>query len=64
MNCNTNSLANTGRNTIKETNEQYAERMDKIEDLYVCIDRLVKWGYKDLAFTVYIEVDKLRIHWK
>jgi len=64
MNCNTNSLADTGRNTIKETNEQYAERMDKIEDLYVCIDRLVKWGYKDLAFTVYIEVDKLRIHWK
>jgi len=48
----------------KETNEQYSERMDKIEDLYVCIDRLVKWGYKDLAFTVYIEVDKLRIHWK
>jgi len=38
--------------------------MDKIEDLYVCIDRLVKWGYKDLAFTVYIEADKLRIHWK
>ena len=64
MNCNTNSLADAGRNTIKETNEQYAERMDKIEDLYVCIDRLVKWGYKDLAFTVYIEVDKLRIHWK
>ena len=64
MNCNTNSLADAGRNTIKETNEQYAERMDKIEDLYVCIDRLVKWGYKDLAFTVRSEADKLRIHWK
>ena len=64
MNCNTNSLADAGRNTIKETNEQYAERMDKIDDLYVCIDRLVKWGYKDLAFTVRSEADKLRIHWK
>jgi len=64
MNCNTNSLADAGRKATKETNEQYAERMDKIEDLYVCIDRLVKWGYKDLAFTVYIEADKLRIHWK
>ena len=64
MNCNTNSLADAGRKATKETNEQYAERMDKIEDLYVCIDRLVKWGYKDLAFTVRSEADKLRIYWK
>ena len=64
MNCNTNSLADAGRKATKETNEQYAERMDKIDDLYVCIDRLVKWGYKDLAFTVRSEADKLRIHWK
>ena len=64
MNCNTNSLADAGRKATKETNEQYAERMDKIDDLYVCIDRLVKWGYKDLAFTVRSEADKLRIYWK
>jgi len=49
---------------MKETKEQEKERHAKIEDLYVCIDRLVKWGYKDLAFTVRSEADKLRTYWK
>jgi len=64
MNCNPNSLADAGRNTTKETKEQEKERHAKINDLYVCIDKLVKWGYKDLAFTVRSEADKLRIYWK
>jgi hypothetical protein len=49
---------------MKETNEQYAERMDKIEDLYACMKKLMKWGYKDLAFDLRIEADKLRLNWK
>jgi len=49
---------------MTETNEQYAERMDKIDDLYACIERLEKWGYKDLAFALRIEADKLRLNWK
>ena len=64
MNCNTNSLADAGRKAIKETETDRQERHAKIEDLYVCIDKLVKWGYKDLAFTVRSEADKLRIYWK
>ena len=64
MNCNTNSLADAGRKATKETETDRQERHAKIEDLYVCIDRLVKWGYKDLAFTVRSEADKLRTYWK
>jgi hypothetical protein len=44
---------------MTETNEQYAERMDKIDDLYACIEKLVKWGYKELAFKVRVEADQL-----
>ena len=64
MNCNTNSLADAGRKATKETNEQYAERMDKMDNLYACMEKLMKWGYKELAFDLRIEADKLRIHWK
>lgn len=49
---------------MKETNEQYAERMDKMDDLYACIEKLEKWSYKDLAFALRIEADKLRLNWK
>jgi len=43
----------------KETNEQYSERMDKIDDLYACIEKLAKWDYKELAFQVRVEADQL-----
>ena len=49
---------------MKETKEQEKERHAKIDDLYACIEKLAKWGYKDLAFALRIEADKLRINWK
>ncbi len=44
---------------MKETKEQYVERMNKIDDLYACIEKLVKWDYKELAFQVRVEADQL-----
>ena len=64
MNCNPNSLADAGRKATKETETDRQERHAKIEDLYACMEKLVKWGYKDLAFDLRTEADKLRIHWK
>tara|TARA_R110000803_G_scaffold112796_1_gene181219 strand:+ start:506 stop:700 length:195 start_codon:yes stop_codon:yes gene_type:complete len=64
MNCNPNNLANAGRKATKETETDRQERHAKIEDLYLCIDKLVKCGYKDLAFVLRSEADKLRIYWK
>ncbi len=49
---------------MTETKEQEKERHAKIDDLYACMEKLMKWGYKDLAFDLRIEADKLRLNWK
>jgi hypothetical protein len=40
MNCNPNSLANAGRKDMKETKEHYFDRLDKMRDAALEVERL------------------------
>jgi len=39
-------------------------RHKRIEDAYKVIAQLVEWGFKETAYALRVEVDKLRTEWK